>query len=337
MIDADSYKLFINKNKQDERSIVIILKRGKNMKSIIFNTISDFYKQGGLPEPENPLIGILHSEKTPGNSRSCDDSPEVVSVTANFYTISLKNIISGEILYGRTKYDCNKGSMLFTAPNQTMIFKDVVFSSETWHLSFHEDYILGHEIRNRIKHCNFFNYNVNEALHLSAKEEKVIKSILNNIKTEYENNQDEFSKDIILMHLDTLLKYANRFYKRQFLNRKNITGETFKKFQDIIDDYFESGAFKENGLPSIDGIANKLRMSPRYLSDCLKAETGKSAMEHIHLYLIDEAKNLLLTPSLTVSEIAYQLGFEYPQYFSRLFKKRLGMTPSEYRSQNIMN
>ena len=306
------------------------------MKTIVNNSITEMHKQGGYPPPENPLFSILHTEQKENETQSCEDDEqsEPVSLTNNFYSISLKNIISGEIIYGRTKYDCEKGTLLFAAPNQTMIFKGMVFSSEAFYIAFHKDYLNGSELFDKIKKYNFFNYQVNEALHLSPKEEELLKTIFRNIKTEYHNNQDEFSKEIILSHLDTLLKYADRFYKRQFLNRKEINQRLFTRFNSILDVYFETNEVEEFGIPTVEWLAGQLGVSHRYMSDTIKAETGKTAVDQINLYLIEEAKNLLLAPNASVSDTAYRLGFEYPQYFSRLFKKKVGMSPTEYMTLN---
>ena len=160
---------------------------------------------------------------------------------------------------------------------------------------------------------------------------------MENIEIEYHNNQDEFSKDIIISQLSTLLKYANRFYERQFINRKELSTDLLVQFNQQLDAYFESGQLQEKGIPSIEAVADKLSVSQRYLSDTLKKETGKTTTEHLQLYLIDEAKHILLKPNKSISEVAYELGFEYPQYFSRLFKKKEGISPSEYREKFRMN
>lgn len=302
------------------------------MKKIVFNTISEFHRQSNFPAPENPLFSVIHAKLKEGETNDCEDKgqTETISLTNHFYTISLKNIISGEIVYGRTKYDCTNGTLIFTSPDQTMIFKGLVFSSEAFHIAFHQDYIYGTSLFDKIKKYNFFNYNVNEALHLSPKEEELLKTIFKNIETEYHNNQDEFSKEIILSHLDALLKYANRFYKRQFLNRKEINQTLFTRFKNILDGYFATNQLEEKGIPTVEWLAKQLGLSHRYMSDTIKAETGKTAINQINLYLIEEAKNLLLAPDTTISETAYKLGFEYPQYFSRLFKKKTGMSPKAY-------
>lgn len=296
-----------------------------------FKTIRDFHKYFELAEPENPLFSIAQNLNTKSDTMcSLSQKNETISVTNNFYSISIKNITSGEIIYGRTKYDCSKGSMLFMAPNQTLSFSNLVVSSESFHLAFHKDYLNGSALFDKIKQYNFFNYQVNEALHLSPKEEELVKSIFKSIQTEYTNNQDEFSKEIILSHLETLLKYADRFYKRQFLNRKEINQALFTRFKNTLEVYYSENKLSENGIPSVEWLANQLNVSHRYMSDSIKAETGKTAVDQINLFLVEQAKHLLLIPHVSISETAYKLGFEYPQYFSRIFKKKVGVSPKQY-------
>ena len=304
-----------------------------------FNNISEMHKYYDFPEPENPLFSILHTDLKENEKSSCETYAfnEPVILSCNFYSISFKNIISGELSYGRTKYDCTNGTMLFTAPNQTLTFNDMVFSSESYHISFHKDYIRNLDIYESIKKYNFFNYNVNEALHLSPKEEQIIKDIFKNIKTEYHNNQDEFSKEIIISQLDTLLKYADRFYKRQFLNRTDDNKILITRFKKILNSYFEQNLLAEKGIPTVDWMAAQLNVSHRYMSDTIKAETGKTAVDQINLFLVEEAKSMLLNPNLSISETAYKLGFEYPQYFTRVFKKKVGMSPKEYIKNHSLN
>jgi len=305
------------------------------MNNVIFKNITEFNQAQNLPAPENPLFSIGSKTLNADEIQNCVSSNQEMSYTNQFYVISLKNIVSGEIIYGRTRYDCDKGTLLFSAPNQTYIVKDIVISSESWFIVFHEDYIRGFDIQKQIKKYNFFNYNVNEALHLSPKEEQTIKSIFRNIEAEYQNNQDEFSKEIILTHLDALLKYADRFYKRQFLNRKEINKALFTRFKEILNKYFESNQLEENGIPTVEWLADKLGVSHRYMRDTIKAETGKTAIDQINLYLVEEAKNLLLAPNASISETAYKLGFEYPQYFSRLFKKKTGQEENRTQSERV--
>lgn len=304
------------------------------MKTRHFTKVAELNAFMGLPAPEHPLFSVT-SFNSLTETVSCIDTPTLIST--DFYTIALKNVLSGEMQYGRTKYDFDNGTLIFTAPRQEVLLKGVTMEATGTSLTIHEDYFRGHQIRDRIKKYGFFSYAVNEALHLSPKEERAIEAIFANIELEYHNNQDEFSEEIILAQLDTLLKYANRFYKRQFLHRREMSGAIVTQFEHAIGSYFESGKFETLGTPRVEDIADALSLSPRYLSDSLKVETGHTAMEHIHLYLIDEAKNLLLTPKVTIAETAYKLGFDSPQYFSRLFKKKVGMSPSGYRSQFQLN
>ncbi|NOU58368.1 helix-turn-helix domain-containing protein [Marinifilum caeruleilacunae] len=307
------------------------------MKELNFKSIAQMHEYFGEAEPENPLFSILHSINSDAETQVCENTPEPVKICNQFYSISLKNIIEGEILYGRTKYDCDKGSMLFMAPDQSMIMKGIVISKESWHIAFQKDYLNGYDLFNKIKKYNFFNYNANEALHLSPKEEKIMMTVFENIHLEYHNNQDEFSKEIIISHLETLLKYADRFYKRQFLNRQSINKALYTRFKEVLNDYFASNKFESEGIPTVEWLSTQLGVSHRYMSDTIKAETGKTAVDQINLYLIEEAKNLLLNPNASISETAYKLGFEYPQYFSRLFKKKTGMSPKAYIESSLLN
>ena len=259
-------------------------------------------------------------------------------ITNDCYSISLKKIVKGEVNYGRTQYDFTNGALIFIAPRQVLQWdSSVIYDQKGFSINFHEDFLKGTELAHQIKKYGFFSYSANEALHLSPKEEKQIESIVGNIDIEYQNNQDEFSKDIIISQLSTLLKYANRFYERQFSNRKELSNDLLEQFNQQLSAYFDSGQLQEKGIPSIEQMADQLSVSQRYLSDTLKKETGKTSTEHLQLYLIDEAKNNLLNPSKTISEVAYELGFGYPPYFSRLFKKKEGISPTEYREKYKMN
>ncbi len=296
------------------------------------NTISEFHHLTKVPAPQNPLFSIHYTKQEEGDETACKpyDFDEPIELTCNFYSIAFKNIISGELVYGRTKYDCSNGVLLLTAPNQKITFENLVFSSESYHVVIHEDYIRNLDIYKEMKKYSFFNYNVNEALHLSPREENIVKGILKSLHAEYYNNPDEFSKRIIISQLEILLSYVDRFYKRQFLDREEENKILITKFKTILMSYFEQGLFAEKGIPSVEWMASQLNVSHRYMSDTIKAETGKTAIEQIHLFIIEEAKGLLLNPNYSISETAYKLGFEYPNYFSKLFKKKVGMTPKEY-------
>ena len=300
-----------------------------------FKTLSSYFEYAQLPLPEHPMLSVLTSKGDDFLACPIESSPPI---TNDFYNISLKKIIKGNLNYGRTKYDFTNGAMMFVAPRQVMQWdSSLIVEQRGFSITFHEDFLKGTDLAHQIKKYGFFSYSTNEALHLSPKEEKQVESIVRNIEIEYHNNQDAFSKDIIISHLTTLLKYANRFYERQFLNRKDLSSDLLDQFNQNLIQYFESGHLQEKGVPSIEQIADTLSISQRYLSDTLKKETGKTATEHIQLFLIDEAKDILLQPNKSVSEVAYELGFEYPQYFSRLFKKKEGISPSEFREQYRMN
>ncbi|RMG80027.1 MAG: helix-turn-helix domain-containing protein [Bacteroidetes bacterium] len=281
------------------------------------------------------MLSVLYAKGDRFLSCPRESSPPI---TTSFYTISFKKYIKGSLNYGRTQYDFSNGALIFIAPRQVLQWDNtIVFENQGFSITFHEDFLKGTHLAQQIKKYGFFSYSVNEALHLSPKEEKQILSIVENIDIEYHNNPDDFSKDIIISQLDTLLKYANRFYQRQFITRKDLSNDLLEKFNRYLMEYFESGNSQLNGLPSIEEIAGKIGVSQRYLSDALKKETGKTAIELLHLFLIDEAKNLLLHPNKSVAEVAYELGFEYPQYFSRLFKKKEGISPSEYIEKFNLN
>lgn len=300
-----------------------------------FDTLSTYLDYLQLPRPEHPMISVLSSRG--GGSLPCPraSSPPI---TNDCYTISLKKHVKGTLNYGRTKYDFTNGALIFIAPRQVLQWDEsVVFEQKGFSINLHEDFLRGTELGSRIRQYGFFSYSTNEALHLSPSEEIQIESIVKNIDIEYQNNQDEFSKEIILSQLDTLLKYANRFYERQFLNRKELSSDLLSRFSSQLSIYFDSGEIERSGMPSIEQIASDISVSQRYLSDTLKRVTGKTATEHIHLRVIDEAKNVLLQPRRSISEVAYKLGFVHPPYFSRLFKKKVGLSPTQYRERYKSN
>ncbi|WP_075589760.1 helix-turn-helix domain-containing protein [Labilibacter marinus] len=299
-----------------------------------FSTLSAFLKYAGQPAPEHPQLYVLDLAANQTEMEcSRKSSPPI---TGDIYNISLKKVTQGSAHYGRTKYDFQKGVMVFTPPRQIVQWNNVSIAPSGFSIYFHEDYIKGYDLARKIKQFAFFDYATYEALHLSPKEEGILTSIFKTIETEYYNNQDDFSKDIIISHLEALLSYCERFYKRQFINRKELNSELFFRLKTVLMDYLQSGSFEVNGIPKVEWIADKLEVSQRYLNDSLKVETGKTTIEQINLFLMDEAKTMLLN-KYSISETAYKLGFEYPQYFSRLFKKKVGLTPSEYIHQNISN
>jgi AraC family transcriptional activator of pobA len=293
-----------------------------------FNSLADMHRLNNYPEPEHPLLSLMRC------NQSCPSGAK--EFTGDFYMISFKKMKSGTINYGKTKYDHQSGSMFFTAPRQALEMRNVEIEERGFGMYFHPDYLIGHPLHSEIKKYSYFDYETNEALHLSPKEEEIIWELYDKIEMEYHNNPDEFSRGIILGHIDSILKYSQRFYKRQFLNRMPMTGTTVTKFNDALTAFKGSGKFQDKGLPTVAMLAEKLRMSPRYLSDLLRQETGKTAMELIHIFLVSEAKNLLRSEDHTVAEIAYMLGFENPPYFSRLFKKETGISPNQFKKE-ILN
>lgn len=292
-----------------------------------YKTLPDFFRSQGFPPPENPMIGLAHCKN------QCTLGEEEFS--GDFYMIAFKKLRSGVIRYGRTKYDHENGSMSFFKPRQVIQFSNLQFEEDGFNILFHEDFLIGHSLNEEIKKYSFFDYETNEALHLSPREEQIIWDLYHKIEGESNNNTDEFSRDILLTHIDSILKYSLRFYKRQFINRSELSGKTVSRFNEALSHYFEKGYLATKGLPTVAGIAGELYLSPRYLSDLLKQETGKTAIELIHIYLINEAKNRLKGEAQSVSEIAYDLGFENLPYFSRLFKKEVGLSPSQFKKQTL--
>lgn len=300
-----------------------------------FKTLAAYLDYLGLPRPEHPMLSVFNAKGDGNLPCPRESSPPI---TNDCYSISFKKYVTGNLNYGRTKYDFTNGALIFIAPRQVLQWDNsVVFEQKGFSINFHEDFLKGTTLAHQIKKYGFFSYSTNEALHLSPREEKQLETIVANIEIEYQNNQDAFSKDIIISQLDTLLKYANRFYERQFINRKELANDLLTAFNKHLANYVESGLLQENGIPSIEQLAGKLSVSQRYLSDTLKKETGKTTTEHLQLQLIGEAKNRLLQPHKTVAEVAYELGFEYPPYFSRLFKKKEGISPTEYREKYKLN
>jgi AraC family transcriptional activator of pobA len=290
-----------------------------------YKTIRELHQANGFPAPENPQISIIHCN----HSSACSIGSG--AFTADFYMFAFKKMKSGVMLYGRTKYDHDNGSLFFAKPRQVMEVRDVLLEEDGFLLFVHEDFLNGHSLHGEVKKYGYFEYEISEALFLSPKEEEIIKDITNKIEVEIQNNQDTYSREIILSHIDSFLRYSQRFYRRQFINRNELSGKTVSKFNDLLRDHFEKQNFRDKGLPSVADMASQLNLSPRYLSDMLKQETGKTAMDLIHIYLISEAKNLLKIHDQNVSEVAYSLGFENLPYFSRLFKKEVGVSPNQYR------
>ncbi len=298
----------------------------KQAKPVVIHSVSELHRLSGLSKPANPLITVLHhSEKF--DDAAFSNQPLIL----NFYNITIKKSFRGQMKYGKTHYDFDEGSMSFIAPKQVLsIDKDHERNNEGWSLLFHPDLIRLYPLGKAIKTYGFFSYGVAEALHLSDEEEKTIEAILQNIEKEISSRLDDFSQDVIVSNLDLLLSYCNRFYKRQFLTRKMATNDLLTKFEFVLDKRLDEGA--HSTLPTVQQIAGELKVSAPYLSDMLRNITGQNTQQHIHNKIIEKAKEMLTTTELNVSEIAYCLGFEYPQSFSKLFKNKTRLTPLEFRA-----
>ncbi|RPD44361.1 AraC family transcriptional regulator [Hymenobacter sediminis] len=291
-------------------------------------SISAFHRACGYPPPQQPLLSLLTCEQL----LRCTFGED--PLTTDFYLISFRKMKpGGRFLYGKTSYDHEAGALSFVKPRQVIQITDLQLVDMAFVIIVHEDYLLGHPLHAEIKKYGFFEYEVNEALHLAPREEQILWDLYHQMGFEYGNNQDEYSKEIILKHLDSMLSYSQRFYKRQFLNRSTLSGSTVTRFTSLLAAYRKQGNLQTLGLPTVKYLADQLHTSPRYLTDLLKQETGKTALDHIHAFLLDEAKNLLISSDNTIAQTAYELGFNNPPYFTRLFKKEIGLTPHEYRAK----
>ena len=293
---------------------------------IHFDKISDFCKAISIKAPEHPLFSISF-----GNKEECGGDD--IEFSSNFYMVSFQNLESGNIKHGKTKFDHDQGKLLFIKPRQTITFKNIKLKDECFLILIHEDFLAGAALHHEIKKYGYFDYETNEALYLSPSEEELIWNLVKVMNKEYRNNTDDLTRTILISHLDTLLKYAQRFYRRQFNNRIELTGSSATKFNELLQSYFKTKKAQESGLPTVTFMAEKFNFSSRYLSDVLKQETGKTALELIHLYIVNEAKHLLKEGHMNISEISHSLGFEHPSYFSRLFKKEAGVSPHYFRDQ----
>jgi len=299
-------------------------------KTLHIETISELNKIMGQEEPKHPLIGIIDFSKMDFGAH------KHVKISTGFYTIMLKNLCPGALRYGRNYYDFQEGTLFFMGPNQVVEIEDPDETRDVygWGLVFHPELIRGTTLSAKMKDYHFFSYNVYEALHLSEQEKAKLTEIVKDIEAELDNNIDKHSKTLIVSTIELLLNYCNRYYDRQFITRTETNKDIVTDFQALLQQYFNSEALQDLGFPSVKYFAGQLHLSPNYLSDLLKKETGKNGTEHIQLHVIELAKDKLLGSKVSVSEIAYDLGFEYPQYFSKLFKKNTGMTPAKYRKLN---
>lgn len=299
----------------------------------VINSISQAHQSAGLPTPKHPLVSVV---------KTADYRPTIdfrgLKVINNLYQITLKQLGCGNLMYGKNSYDYEDGTLVFTSPGQVSIFEgEMPAENQTdkgWTLAFHPDLIRKSSLADKISQYSFFNYEVNEALHLSEEELKTIEELLDKIVKEYSQNLDRHSQNLIVSNIELLLDYCTRFYDRQFYSRSNLNLDFVSKFEKLLRTFYRTNKVDEIGLPNVKYLAKELNFSPSYLSDLLKKETGKTAQEHIHLFVIEKAKNKLLNSDSSISEIGYALGFEYPQHFSNLFKAKTGFSPKEYRNLN---
>lgn len=301
------------------------------MKDIIkIESISELYEMMYQEKPLHPLVGVIDLTR-----RGVKDYNEM-RVSLGFYSIVFKNICTGAMRYGRNYYDFQEGTLFFTAPNQAIIMEGLEDTEDFygWALVFHPNLIHGTSLNSKMKEYSFFSYEMFEALHLSNKEEERLNGIVQEIKEELKQNIDKHSKTLIVSSIELLLNYSTRFYDRQFITRTNKNKDVITEFERLLSSYFETEDVQNFGFPSIKYFAEKLHFSPNYLSDLLKKETGKNGSQHIQYCALELAKEMLLSSSKSVSEIAYDLGFEYPQYFSKIFKKNIGITPKQFRTLN---
>lgn len=298
---------------------------------IQLQSIADLHKLFNLGNSQHPLVAVLDFSKV------TEQVEQNSKITTDFYSIMFKNYCKNHIKYGRKTIDFQDGNLICIAPNQTIEIDNEIEEREDkmgWGLFFHPDLIRSTTLNQKIKEYSFFQYEVSEALHLSDKEKNILLECVQKIQTELQENIDVHSQYIIVSTIVLLLNYCSRFYGRQLITRSQSNKSIISQIENLLTQYFADNKINEQGLPTVKYLANKVHLSPSYLSDLLKKETGKNAQEHIHFYLIEEAKNLLLNSEKNINEIAFDLGFEYPQYFNKLFKKKTGKTPMEYRNLN---
>lgn len=298
-------------------------------KTFRLNSIAEFHAFCNLPNPEHPLISLIDYSKV---SYPFDEAN--VKWIQHFYTIGLKRNVNAKFNYGQQQYDFDSGVLSFIAPLQFLkieINPDMVVEPTGWLLLIHPDFLWNTPLAKKIKSYDFFQYAANEALFLSDKEETVIVGLLQNIEKEYQSNIDKFSQELIITQLEMLLIYAERFYERQFITRKKSNHELLARFEQVLTQYFLSGKLLKDGIPTVTYLADQLHISPNYLGSLLRLYTQQSTQQHIQYKLIDYAKERLSTTNLSVAEIAYELGFEHPQSFSKLFKQKTNQSPLEFR------
>lgn len=298
---------------------------------IHIETISDMHKMLPKASMKHPLVAVIDF------SRYQEQFNSGMKITLGFYSVMFKNFCPNKMKYGQNPYDFDDGSLVCMAPRQVISLDEPVKKKvdiKGWGVFFHPDLIRGTSLAKSIKEYSFFSYETNEALHLSDKEKQILNGIVQKIDSELSENIDKHSQTLIVSNIELLLNYCTRYYDRQFITRKTANSDILVRVETFLTNYFQQTNPGDKGLPTVKSLADHVHLSPNYLSDLLKRETGMNAQDRIHYYVIEEAKNLLLSSDKTVGELAFSLGFEYPQYFSRLFKSKTGMTPQEFRHMN---
>jgi AraC family transcriptional activator of pobA len=291
-----------------------------------FDSLSRLHKALDMPAPMHPLVSLINNaagtiplERLP--------NPHIL----NFYKISYKMNLQGKFRYGQHYYDFDEGGMFFVSPNQITGAHGPLSDQSGYTLLFHPDLLLGYELARKIKAFGFFSYSIHEALHLSEKEKATIIAVFNSIEEELNGRIDNFSQDVVISQIELLLNYANRFYSRQFITRKAVSSDLLQKVEESLQTYFQSLSAKKQGLPTVQFLSEQLNVSANYLSDMLRSLTGQNAQQHIHNHLIQKAKEQLSTSPASISEIAYELGFEHPQSCSKHFNLKTSMSPLDFR------
>lgn len=292
-----------------------------------FESLSQLHRMLGLPKPLHPLISLVEI-KGDGAFEANKLPPSFIY---NFYKISLKTHLAGQLKYGQGFYDFDEGGLFFKGPNQIAANAENNGDHTGVTLLFHPDFLLGYPLSKKIKQYGFFSYSVNEALHLSEKEKETILSLFKYIEEELHNRIDNFSQSVIISHIEALLNYSDRFYQRQFITRKAVNNDILRKFEALLDEYFNSEKTMTEGIPTVQYLADCLHLSPGYLSDMLRSLTGQNAQQHVHNKLIEKAKEKISTTDLGIGEIAYALGFEHQSSFNKFFKSKTSQSPLQFR------
>lgn len=298
------------------------------MEPISIKTLADLHTIISYPPPKHPLISVINFAK----SNFAVDLVNIELLNPFYIILLYDKVINSNFSYGRKNIDLKEGTLVVLRPNQVVEVYEILQAEgiEVWGIIFHPDLIRSSPVYEQLTQYNFLAYNLNEALRISEQEESIIRTILNNILEEYDR-VDDYSTTIWVNHVILLFTYIQRFYHRQFMEKKLDYSTILVRFEKVLKDYLTTEKLKKHGLPSVEKLAQRMNISRNYLGNLLKKETGKSTLDHIHYELINKAKTMLVKSNASVSEVAFQLGFEYPQYFSRLFKKKVGKTPSEYR------